>query len=74
MGFKDLMSIQDNIVMMTADAIHGDWAAAVVNMEIDEIDGELQQNCICLWFQQKMANRCVKVFSCLMSVTRCFCR
>jgi hypothetical protein len=59
MDCQKLIDMQNQIVVSSAGAIQDKWDAAVVNMEIDEIEGELKQNCICLFFKNRQ-DKCVR--------------
>ncbi len=45
---KALMDLQSKIVVAVADGIKSEWQFAVVNIEIDLVDGEQTENCLCL--------------------------
>jgi hypothetical protein len=47
---QSLIELQNRIIVTTAQAISGDWDAAVVNIEIDEIEGEQTESCLALSF------------------------
>lgn len=53
MNAQSQIELQNRIVVTTARAISGDWDAAAVNIEIDEIEGEQTENCLALSFARQ---------------------
>lgn len=49
---QTLIDLQNAIVLSIANAIKVAWVAAVVNIEIDEMDGEQTENCLALAFTE----------------------
>lgn len=50
MNAQGLIDLQNRIVVTTAKGLNGEWDAAVVNIEIDDIDGEQTENCLAISF------------------------
>lgn len=51
MTTQSLIDLQNRIVVTTANAIKGEWDAAVIDIEIDHVDGEQTENCLALSFR-----------------------
>lgn len=50
-----MIDLQNRIVVTTARAINGNWDAAVVNIEIDDVDGEPMENCLAISFVRQQS-------------------